>query len=582
MTKKFNSLIVLFLIIIKTTTSKFFLKRFFDRSESVLPVDAAPNEYTDEDEQFRKKIESALKALESESVMDSAITKTKKSISKIKNSIVNKFKRFKNTDKSGEEQFKEYIEKEEKKEDLPDKTGYPNPGISGFIKKEAIERFKDIYLGVFLTYMLSEPLQIQYQYDPIFIEDIYIGLDKFNISEVEVVLDEDNQEVLFFIQETPIQLILNTNIMVKSKTLKGNIAGNFNIEPFILKFKFLDDPKNLYFKPRILFGMNRFKIANGTFDIKATFKNIPDFLLKFVLYLFENKIVKEIQNYIIESFVKESSDLLNWVIDMYYPSNLDLLGDDSRLDLRIVRPPLIKNDALHLEMLGEFFDIENYNDNADNFVPTIQPTEMFVPAYAEDSNLGIAISEGMLVRTLQVLLNKRLIELPTYVYFYNQLKIDITTADVAIKDGVISIDRAKLFFYYIDENVDTRMVKNLLPKYIKQVSLKLTIDQYNLEKGFLSISVHDSVLIENDAEQHPWTYQIRSLLDYAVNQVLPKFTNGDYELYPVELNDGSSLSPILFNYENGFISAKSNVLIDVSKSDFIEQMDRIRHEMLII
>lgn len=559
-------LLLLVLTLFNPTTSGLFFKKK-QRSAVVVPACVANStkdyEFEDED----NFIKHAFKSLGNN--IKGGLKKMKKSSSKIKDRLIKSFepKRGSDSDYTALKDFVKFQLQEKQKREMQAIKKNTRPGAKGVVSETALNHLKNFVVPILLDSFLSEPLILEYEYDRIYIENIFIDLDEIDIEQLYLRLDESENQILVEFPRSPVKLILDTVLSFGAK-LRGNVVGDFVLEGLVVKIKFVEDMTQQYFKPRILMQFNEFKLHdNGGFNIGATFQNIPDAMLKLLLFMFNKKIKGSIEHHLNEAFVNESSEVLNWVIDSYYPHNVNFLQDDLRFNLDLTQAPQVKGSNLFLYMVGEFFSVDYVSE--EDFMPNPNPVQMKLPRLAPHKNLALTLSKTMILTFLNTLFNKRLIELPRLVPRYNRLTIDLLSAKVTITPEGIEIRNGKLNLF--EKSHEDTQFDN--PDYIKNVSLTLDIPHYDLVSGKLGVRLLKLQFLDDNDNRF---YQLtRTVLNVLIQQVVTYLFSKDYEIYPLELGDGLEIDTITFELRHGYAVARSNFVFNPSKNDLVEEVDRL-------
>jgi hypothetical protein len=499
----------------------------------------------------------------------------KKKASKIKKSILKRFRSKKQPEADAEEQFEEFQNEEMIRAQLPDKNPdeIPEPGVVAMIKKDVLIMVKNVYAKILLEQLLGQPLEIEIDLGPILIEEITLDFEQLNLTAVEIDLDEQTQEVLVRVPRAPLEIYMKTKLKVGSRTLKGQIAGKFVLNPLTLKFKFEDDTKFKYFKPRVLFQMDDFSFEEHSVKIRIFFNYIPDELPNLLRKIFKNKIIKIIEDHIKTCFVNETSDVLNWVISTYYPANVDLLNDGSALNLSLVRPPQIKDDSLYFYMCGEFFLVDGEENSFENFQPSVVHPEMIIPTLPEDKNMVMGINPSMLRRTLEVLLTSQVISKPNYVpkvlLSYNKFKFDMNDATLRITEKFVEIKDMNMNCFKVKEGQN---IEEMKPGYVHKLTVMVKVEKYSISEGKLTLQIVKVDPLE--ASEENLTYVFRKMINIFITQLLSQFLSGEYELYPFRLRNGLSFQDIEFIYGKGSMTLTTSLDLNVRKCGLYQE-DRL-------
>jgi hypothetical protein len=413
-------------------------------------------------------------------------------------------------------------------------------------------------------------LSIQLDLNPVLFEEIAFDFEEFNVSDVGIDLDEATQEILINIPRTPLEIDLKTKILIGDKKLKGNIRVSFTLNPFTVKFKFEDDPKYKYFKPRVLFRMTNFSFEKKSVKIKQNFRHTPNFILDFLTKLFKKKIIKLIVEYVETTFVNESSDILNWVIYTHYPANVNLLNDGSSLNLSLVRPPQIQDDSLYFFMCGEFFLMDDEENSLENFQPSVVHPEMIIPSLPEDKNMVMGVNPSMLRRTLEVLLTSQVIDIPNYIpkmfFSYNKAKFDMSEASLRITGKFVEIKNMFGQLFKVEEGQN---IEEMTPGYVRKLTVKLKVEKYSISEGKITIQIVKVLPLEESEEQS--NSKIRKFINILFSNLASQFLDGEYELYPFRLRNGLSFQDIEFIYGDGSMTLTSNLDLDVEESGLYQE-----------
>jgi hypothetical protein len=551
------SLILIVFTILSPIESSFFFKKKKKSIEATEVKNEKKDYEIDNLEEYISKSFDKMK-----STIDSGIQKFRKKASVIKRKLLGKLKKghSRNQNQEALKDFREFVKKEERRRKMMDKKKRTKPGVAAIISEGALNHLKNCFIPIVLSTFLSEPLAIEYEFGFITILNIYVDLFDINIDFLKLELDSGSNQLKLVFPTSPIKLILDTELNL-GKKLRGNIMGHFVLEELIIKLEFVEDMKRQYFKPRILLSMNKVKLGHGGFNVKATFKHIPDKLLKMLLYLLNNKIKKLIVSYLTNTFIEESSDILNWVLDDYYPSNINFLKDDLRLNLDLTHAPEVESHDLMFYMVGEFFSTDYVSE--EDFTPDPYPEPLKLPSLSMYNNMSISLTAMMIKTFLDTLFNDSLYDMPVSFSNYEKLTIDIYHSEFSISPNGIEIVNGKINFFEKRKEID---IKN--PDYIKNVSLTLDLPYYDIERGILKVELLKVKFFDdNDNRLFQMT---RCVMNAILQKVVSYLFSKEYEIYPIELNQGLEIDRIWFELHDGYVIAKSNLLFDPNENEFIE------------
>jgi hypothetical protein len=517
---------------------------------------------------FKNKILTMFKMLKENDPLK--IDKILEKTSIIRRMILEQFRRRNVSNADGEQQYEQFLNHERERARLPDKTEIPSAGVLGIIRKDVLVKLKNVYTQILLDYFLGQPLSIQLDLNPVLFEEITFDFEQFNVSDVGIDLDEATQEILINVPRTPMEIDLKTKFYLADQNLRGNIRVSFTVSPFTIKFKFEDDSKYKYFKPRVFFQMTNFSFEEKSMKIRHNFRNFPNFILNFLTILFKNKLIKLIEEYVEASFVNESSDILNWVIYSHYPANVNLLNDGSSLNLSLVRPPQIQDDSIYFYMCGEFFVMDDEENSLENFQPSVVHPEMAVPALPGDKNMVMGINPSMLRRTLEVLLTSQVIDIPSYVpralFSYSKARFDMSDADVRVTENYIEIKNMKVKMFKVEEGQD---IEEMEPGYVRKLTVKVKVEKYSISEGKITIQIVKVQPLE--ATEENFAFDIKKLINIFITKLASQFLGGEYELHPFQLENGLSFQDIKFIYGDGSMTLTSNLDLNVEESGLYQE-----------
>jgi hypothetical protein len=422
-----------------------------------------------------------------------------------------------------------------------------NPGTKMIMSFEAIKNVIDCYMEDILTMILSDPMDIQFKYMFMTLNQIYMKIKSFDIYQIKFEPNEEQNILGIILPPINLTLFIKTALKMGFE-FEGFVEAELLFTDLVLYLQFYDDPEHEFFKPRIKLMMNDFDVAKSILKLKATFKGISDKLIDSILYLFNSTITKALQSYIRTSFVEEGSLMLNFAIDSQYPSIISPLGDDLRMSTLMTREPLVSKEGLLLSLAGDIFSTNLYNELS--YVPTSSENPLMEPMISEGNNLQIMLSETFIKKTLNNFLNKRLMQIDSLMTSYKFFIMDILNSTITVDSNGIGFTDVDLFLYTKKPEFDEKGI-SLNHDQIMKISIRVLISSFDLENSKLYLNITDLKILYWD--DNFVTSFISTTINMFIHGIVKLFNDGNYDLPHINLNPNLSVSNIYATYGDKYI-----------------------------
>lgn len=554
-------------LIIATECTIYVGKRKFEP----IPVEIKPEEYEENDS---KSVISGMMSDFKEGVKKMGI-KVKESMSSMKEKLKKaRPKMFSRPWTWGQKETvivdgdvkEEVPEMEEKPPFIPNEL---NPGAILTVSHDFLENFKNMFVPEIFDVFLSDPLDLQLDFGFIVLDRLYLGFDELDVREVELRFIEEINAVNFHFPETPLTVWIDIVLKLPmGKTYTARVNGKFYLDNPIIAVAFERDETNPFFAPRIILAVDDgFKVRQTDVNLRTAFPCMPNWLLNNIIWLFQNKINGAVTNYLVTTFMSGGSDLLYWVLDTYYPMNLSLGIEGLYINLLFLRKPIVKNNTLTVAITGQTFDVAEYFNDPDKFVPSSYGSAIDDFALNPDgkNNIGLSLNVEALQDLLFTIMSVSTIKTEKAFLtgigiggigfgFRNSRGVEVNRANLCIMDARVILLRSDL----------TNPILSL------GVTLCVQIHNLDLMTGEFNIYI-DTFRINTTETVDSWIDSIAatfSLIDFSdtIKNVIAghRFT---VEKLKVELKPGMTLKPITaFGYGNS-VMVGTGISYDSSLSE---------------
>lgn len=492
------------------------------------------------------------------------VEESKGGVNKFKHDIENIFKSKKTKEKEAKlkqeeiplEKYK-YSEEQIQANDFP-KTSYPRPGLVGVFDIYAVMNFQEYYLPILANMFLNRPIDLNYQYSNLYINNVTVSLPDFDFYDVNLTMHQDINAIKLRFPVTIIELRFDT-VVDLGTNLRGSIFARQRVDDPVIVFQFYEDPYP-FSTPKVRAYLEHVDLNQYKPKLKADIKYIPTTIFNAMLRMIRKKVFRKIQTYLDNSFIRDGSDILNWYIDQYYPRNLNPLGGESRLNIMLTQRLTIKNDLLYLYMSGEFFNISDIHENL--FSPSQSPEAAAIPQeLSTGNNFGVSISQTNLKKTIHCLLNNRVLNIPYPAYlklpYMTDVRMNVLAGELTITPEGIEIQNMIMNIYSENPETAHREGRDLAPYWIKNMSLLLKIQNMNLKEGTLDVEIISFQFFDNG--QGFLSKVSRNLLNNFAQWLFLSKLTGQYSMTKFDPEEGMTLDGLEFNYYDNMLYLEGNI-----------------------
>ena len=492
------------------------------------------------------------------------IEESKGGASKFKKEIGNIFKSKKTLEKEAKliqkkiplEQYK-YSEEQIQANDFP-KNSYPRPGLVAVFDIFALLNFKEYYLPIFANMFLNRPIDLNYQYSNIFINNVTISLPDFDFFDVSLTMHKDINAIKLRFPVTIIELRFDTVVDLGSN-LRGSIFARQRVDDPVVVFQFYEDP-HPFSTPKVRVYLEHLDLNQYKPKLKADIRYIPTTIFNAMLRMIRKKVFRKIQTYLDTSFIRDGSDIFNWYIDQYYPRNLNPLGGESRINIMLTRRPIIRNDLLYLYMSGEFFNINEIMEEF--FSPSQSPEAAAIPQELSiGNNFGVSISQTNLKKAIHCLLNNRVLNIPYPAYlklpYMTDVRMNVMAGNLSITAEGIEIQNMIMNIYSENPETAKREGRDIDPYWVKNLSILLTINNMNLLEGTVDVEIISFRFWDNG---EGFLSQVaRNLLNNFAQWLFNSKLSGQYSMAKFAPEQGMALEKLDLHYHENMLYLEGNI-----------------------